>query len=165
MGFGFGRLGPRVPCLLISPWLEAGTVVRPPDGRFADHTSLIATALRRWGLAALTARDRAAWDLLGLPWLPQARDDTVPEPPAPPMLAAALPGDPLDPTALEGLSGVEVARRVAEPDAIRDTAGQPMTIRAPITSAETGEPRALTLEESLHLLAGALPHFAAGRPT
>ncbi len=42
-GFGFDRYGPRIPALLISPWIEAGTVLRPPGDTPFHHTSVLAT--------------------------------------------------------------------------------------------------------------------------
>ncbi|KAF2104443.1 phosphoesterase family protein [Rhizodiscina lignyota] len=46
-GFTFDRFGVRVPCILISPWIQAGTVFRSPTATPYDHTSLLAT-LRDW---------------------------------------------------------------------------------------------------------------------
>jgi phospholipase C len=47
-GFRFNRFGVRVPTVLISPWIEAGTVFRAPaDSAPFDHTSILAT-LRDW---------------------------------------------------------------------------------------------------------------------
>jgi phospholipase C len=40
----FGRLGPRVPALLVSPWLVRGSV----DSVTRDHTSIIKTVLNRF---------------------------------------------------------------------------------------------------------------------
>jgi phospholipase C len=65
-GFAFDRFGPRVPALIISPYVPAGTVVRPPrEGPPFDHTSLIATlgALFEIG-PPLSPRVAAAPDLL-----------------------------------------------------------------------------------------------------
>ena len=46
-GFAFDRYGVRVPSLLISPWIPAGTVFRSPSPKFKfDHTSMIATVLK-----------------------------------------------------------------------------------------------------------------------
>ena len=60
-GFGFDRFGPRVPTVLVSPLIEAGTVFRvPAGGAPLDHTSILKTVEQRWNLAALTARDAAA---------------------------------------------------------------------------------------------------------
>src|SRR5207247_5792593 len=45
-GFAFDRYGVRVPTLLISPWVSAGTVFRSPSSTLKfDHTSIIATIL------------------------------------------------------------------------------------------------------------------------
>jgi phospholipase C len=46
-GFCFDRFGVRVPTLLISPFIEAGTVFRSTTGVPYDHTSILAT-LRDW---------------------------------------------------------------------------------------------------------------------
>jgi phospholipase C len=63
-GFDFKRFGPRVPTVLISPLIPAGTVFRVPAGSMAlDHTSILSTVEARWGVPALTARDAAAPDV------------------------------------------------------------------------------------------------------
>lgn len=60
-GFDFTRFGVRVPAVLVSPLIAAGTVFRVPDGSTPlDHTSILKTVQQRWGLPALTARDAAA---------------------------------------------------------------------------------------------------------
>lgn len=46
-GFTFNRFGVRVPTVLISPWIQAGTVFRSPTATPYDHTSVLAT-LRDW---------------------------------------------------------------------------------------------------------------------
>ncbi|MBD8897917.1 alkaline phosphatase family protein [Rhodanobacter sp. DHG33] len=75
-GFDFKRFGPRVPTLLISPWIAPGTVFRTPAGAMPfDHTSILKTVEQRWGLAALTARDAAASDVGGVLTLTAARTD------------------------------------------------------------------------------------------
>ncbi|MDT7806452.1 MAG: phospholipase [Acidobacteriota bacterium] len=62
-GFDFKRFGLRVPAVLISPLIKAGTVFRVPAGTTPlDHTSILKTAEKRWNLPALTARDGAAPD-------------------------------------------------------------------------------------------------------
>lgn len=49
-GFAFDRYGVRVPALLISPWVSAGTVFRSPSSTLKfDHTSIIATILKWCG--------------------------------------------------------------------------------------------------------------------
>ncbi|AIF48770.1 alkaline phosphatase family protein [Dyella japonica] len=63
-GFDFKRFGPRVPTLLISPLIAAGTVFRVPDGGTPlDHTSILRTVETRWSVSPLTARDAAAPDV------------------------------------------------------------------------------------------------------
>ena len=60
-GFDFTRFGVRVPTVLVSPLIPAGTVFRVPDGSVPlDHTSILKTVEQRWNLPALTARDAAA---------------------------------------------------------------------------------------------------------
>ena len=46
-GFRFDRYGVRVPTVLISPYIEAGTVFRSPSDVPYDHTSILAT-IRDW---------------------------------------------------------------------------------------------------------------------
>jgi phospholipase C len=63
-GFEFNRFGGRVPAVLASPWIEAGTVYRAPaGGPPLDHTSVLKTVELLFGLGPLTARDAAAPDL------------------------------------------------------------------------------------------------------
>jgi phospholipase C len=60
-GFDFKRFGLRVPTVLVSPLIPAGTVFRvPANSTPLDHTSILKTVEQRWGLPALTARDAAA---------------------------------------------------------------------------------------------------------
>jgi phospholipase C len=60
-GFDFTRFGVRVPTVLVSPLIQAGTVFRVPAGSVPlDHTSVLKTVEQRWNLPALTARDAAA---------------------------------------------------------------------------------------------------------
>jgi phospholipase C len=61
-GFDFTRFGVRVPALLISPRIAAGTVFRTRRG-IIDHTSVLKTIEGIWGLEPLTERDREAPDL------------------------------------------------------------------------------------------------------
>lgn len=56
-GFGFDVLGPRVPAIIVSPWVEPNSVFRAPGDAPFSATSLPATVLRwlgipkaRWGL-------------------------------------------------------------------------------------------------------------------
>jgi len=69
-GFSFDRYGVRVPTVVISPYVPAGSIIRPPAPRPGepatpfDHTSLIATLQRRFGLGPpMTPRVASAPDL------------------------------------------------------------------------------------------------------
>lgn len=46
-GFSFNRFGVRVPTVIVSPWIQAGTVFRSDTATPYDHTSILAT-LRDW---------------------------------------------------------------------------------------------------------------------
>lgn len=63
--FGFDRMGVRVPAIVVSPYIQPGTVFRAPAGnQDFDHTAIIATLRKRFGIAhPLTARDATAPDL------------------------------------------------------------------------------------------------------
>jgi phospholipase C len=74
--FDFKRFGPRVPTVLVSPLIEAGTVFRVPVGAMPlDHTSILKTIETRWGLSSLTARDAAAPDVSAALTLTTPRTD------------------------------------------------------------------------------------------
>ena len=56
-GFTFDRSGYRVPAIIVSPWVESGSVYNEEY----RHTSLIATLRKAWGLGdAFTQRDASA---------------------------------------------------------------------------------------------------------
>ena len=75
-GFDFTRFGVRVPAVIVSPLIPAGTILRaPPNGPPFDHTSIIATLRSRFGLAALNKRDAAAPDVGSVLSLPTPRTD------------------------------------------------------------------------------------------
>jgi phospholipase C len=76
--FDFQRLGVRVPAVVISPWIEAGTI----DSNQYDHASIVTTARKLflgadWQSAYLTARDLAALPFDGTLTRNTARTDTV----------------------------------------------------------------------------------------
>ena len=75
LGFDFKRFGVRVPTVLVSPLITAGTVYRAAGPTPFDHTSILATVEKRFGLASLTKRDAAAPDCGGVLTLAQARSD------------------------------------------------------------------------------------------
>ncbi|POZ61055.1 alkaline phosphatase family protein [Chromobacterium alticapitis] len=75
-GFDFTRLGPRVPTILVSPLIRAGTVYRAPSGAAPfEHTTLLKTIEARWNLPNLSARDAAASDIGGVLTLSTPRTD------------------------------------------------------------------------------------------
>jgi len=61
-GFDFKLLGPRVPAVIVSPWIEPGTI---DDTRY-DHASILRTVEECFGLDPLTERDRWANSLAHL---------------------------------------------------------------------------------------------------
>jgi phospholipase C len=63
--FNFDRYGVRVPAVVVSPFVEAGTILRAAGSVPFDHTSVIATLRKRWPEigAPLTDRDASAPDL------------------------------------------------------------------------------------------------------
>ncbi len=73
-GFDFTRFGVRIPALLISPRIPAGTVFRAKRGTI-DHTSVLKTIELRFGLEPLTERDKAAPDIGDVLTLAMPRTD------------------------------------------------------------------------------------------
>jgi phospholipase C len=74
--FDFTRFGVRVPAVLVSPLIAAGTVFRAPaSGPPCDHTSVLATVEHKFGLSQLTQRDGAAPDLEAVLTLDTPRHD------------------------------------------------------------------------------------------
>jgi len=69
--FQFDQLGVRVPTLVISPYIKKGVI----DHTCYDHTSMLATVERLFGMKNLTNRDKAANDLLHLLTLENPRMD------------------------------------------------------------------------------------------
>jgi len=61
-GFGFDAYGVRVPAIIVSPWVAQGQVDHTPY----DHSSVLATLERLFGLQPLTNRDANANDVLSL---------------------------------------------------------------------------------------------------
>jgi phospholipase C len=75
-GFDFTRFGVRVPTVLVSPLIAAGTVFRVAPGSMPlDHTSVLKTVETRWSLPSLTARDAAAQDVGAVLTLTTPRTD------------------------------------------------------------------------------------------
>ena len=75
-GFDFKRFGIRVPTIIVSPLIAPDTIFRVPVGTMPfDHTSILKTVEKRWGLNPLTARDAAAPDVGDVLTLDTARTD------------------------------------------------------------------------------------------
>jgi phospholipase C len=83
-GFTFEQYGPRVPAVVISPWLPRNVI----DHHLYDHSSIPATLEKLFGIDPLTERDRAANSVLPLLSLDAARDDAPTTLPSP----ASVPG-------------------------------------------------------------------------
>ncbi|ARW18463.1 MULTISPECIES: alkaline phosphatase family protein [Komagataeibacter] len=63
-GFNFDYFGVRVPAIIISPYVKPGHVFRPQGNTPYDHTTIIATLRKLFGIRSLTKRDQAAPDFL-----------------------------------------------------------------------------------------------------
>jgi len=63
--FNFDRFGVRVPAIIVSPYVRAGTILRPPGNTPYDHTSILATLRKCFPNlgAPLSLREAAAPDL------------------------------------------------------------------------------------------------------
>ncbi len=72
VNFKFNQLGVRVPAIVVSPFIKKGVI----DSVIYDHTSVLATLERLFGLDNLTERDKNANDFLHLFSLTEARADT-----------------------------------------------------------------------------------------
>jgi phospholipase C len=121
-GFHFNRFGVRVPAVVISPLIEAGTVFRSPTGVPFDHTSILAT-VRDWlaipDSAMLSSqRIKAAPTLEFLITRDQPRDmlpEVAPLTDPLAMLAIAnLPATPLNDLQLSMIAAVEAVRQQRE---------------------------------------------------
>ena len=111
-GFNFEQLGVRVPAVVVSPLIQAGTV----DHTVYDHSSIPATLERQFGFAPLTERDKNAADVLSLLTLGEPRTDCPaqlvnPAPPEPRPAAVAAPH--LDEVALPSSGNLRGALAIA----------------------------------------------------
>lgn len=111
--FGFDRYGVRVPSVLVSPYIKAGTVLKRPEGSAYpyDHTSVIATLRKCFDLGGpLTRRDAVAPDLESALNLEAPRQD-CPVSVAP--LEYKLPDDALEKALSAPLNGFQKAMHEA----------------------------------------------------
>ena len=77
--YGFGRLGMRVPTVIVSPWMPPGHI----DDTVYDHASIVASLRRLWAPTQrpLSDRDKAAFDILELLADPNAPANIADPPP------------------------------------------------------------------------------------
>jgi phospholipase C len=117
-GFDFTRFGVRVPAVLVSPLIPAGTVFRVPTGSMPiDHTSILRTVEDTFDVPPLTARDAGAPSLSGAITLSSPRTDDPLEAVVVPTSAGASPaGD--EPSHLQEVYA-EMAARLPVPDTSR----------------------------------------------
>jgi phospholipase C len=133
-GFDFTRFGVRVPALLISPRIAAGTVFRARRG-VIDHTSVLKTIELRWGLQPLTQRDKAAPDLGDVLTLATPRRDDPLAGIAVPLSSGAHPNS-AEPSLIEKIH----ASRVAKLPIRNDKGSYDRHVQPALTSsAEVGE--------------------------
>lgn len=127
MGFGFDRLGCRVPAIAVSAYTRRGTIVHDE----MHHGSVIATLNRLHGLEPLTARDAGANTLFSVVNLQKPRHPadwpetvapfTPPNPEATPVHPAHANRDkPLTPPA-QGVLGLLLAREGLPADRMPQT--------------------------------------------
>ena len=70
--FTFDRYGVRVPAVIVSPYVAPGTIFGKSSAVPFDHTAIIATVRKRFGISeTLTARDAQAPDLDSVLTLPR----------------------------------------------------------------------------------------------
>ena len=127
--FQYDQLGVRVPALVISPLIRRGVI----DHTSYDHTSMLATIERLFGMRPLTNRDRAANDFLHLLSLEVPRTDAPTRLPEPAVNPNPLPCETDDDQAEDDLIAKRSELRIAlrsgryneQPvDALRPTASQ-----------------------------------------
>jgi hypothetical protein len=108
--FQFDQLGVRVPALVISPYTPKGVI----DHTSYDHTSMLATVERLFGMKNLTERDRAANDLRHLLSLQAPRADaptTLPPPAVNPHPLACEEDEESEDSLLYSRSELRIAQR------------------------------------------------------
>ncbi|MDA8092910.1 MAG: phosphoesterase [Betaproteobacteria bacterium] len=96
-GFTFTQLGVRVPAVIVSPRIPAGTI----DHRPYDHSAIPKTIEEIFNLPPLTQRDKGAHSVETLLTLTEPREDT------PDSLPPYLPGGPSAPAPDPGSESVE----------------------------------------------------------
>jgi phospholipase C len=119
-GFAFDAFGVRVPAVIVSPYVKAGSIIRPPaDSPPFDHTSIFKTLQELFGLdpAPLTARTAAAPSLLGS--LDQSAENDGPAT----IVSAALQADPAGVSRLAALPPNDMQQSMSKAAAMLPTLG------------------------------------------
>jgi phospholipase C len=145
--FDFGYFGVRVPAVIISPYVPAGSIIRPrPPGLTPfDHTSIIATLRKLFTFPPLTARDADAPDLVdALEALHAGPDNdgppSVTAPAVPPPLAQVARAAAKPPNSLQKslataalqlpTAGADIAAHIQRLQSAQDVAPQHTTVAA-----------------------------------
>jgi phospholipase C len=141
-GFIFNQLGVRVPAVIVSPLVTAGV-----DTTVYDHSSVLATIERLFGLPALTARDAAANDFTHLlasgaarPERPSNLNAGRPIPPKAPMTAEELTAQSQEPIPESG--NLRGFLAVAQKTEIELSAGTPVERAAIVAKVQAIQTRA-----------------------
>ncbi|HEX6034477.1 MAG TPA: alkaline phosphatase family protein [Anaerolineales bacterium] len=116
-GFKFDRLGVRVPTVMVSPYIDPGTVVSDT----CDHTSIIKTICERWSLPPLTERDKHANSFAKVLNRESPRVDNPPIEPRKYAMSRAMLDEPINPlqrAILFIMAGYEDALRMIEDQGI-----------------------------------------------
>jgi phospholipase C len=128
--FDFDVLGVRVPAVVISPYIEAGTV----DDDVHDHSSIVRTVLDQFVPdESLTPRDAAAKSVLPLLTRAEARPPMALPGPPPALLEAVAEEAPMGPVELDDLqqSLVELTRLLDEHRAVPAPLAAPEEVATP----------------------------------
>eukprot|EP00050_Salpingoeca_kvevrii_P006263 m.288336 g.288336 ORF g.288336 m.288336 type:complete len:486 (+) comp11952_c0_seq1:1207-2664(+) len=92
--FNFTRLGVRVPCVLVSPWIPKGTVMHAPVSGQFEHSSIIRTVFELFDVPGhLTKRDAWAAPFSQVLSLDKPRTDCPESLPSPPSLRRVYSAD------------------------------------------------------------------------
>ncbi|NVO05005.1 MAG: phospholipase [Rhodoferax sp.] len=131
--FAFDRLGPRVPALLVSPWLPSGLGSKLFPGQVFEHSSIVRSVRETFGLTApLTQRDASApsWNSAYLA-TPRALPALAGRLPAPAAAAPVPPPQAISPSAIASLhlaSAVDwdLAAKTGKPPLLADSFQKPL---------------------------------------
>jgi phospholipase C len=151
LGFRFDRSGYRVPAIIVSPWIEPGSVYNEEY----RHTSLIATLRKMWDLGeALTQRDASARTFEGVFSRAMPRDpETWAE-----ITARPVPGSATS-SGLKG-KGLSGLGKALAPGLIEHARGTGARLPAQLDHAGAEPPPQLTIEILSEIAARYFPALA-----